>query len=107
MAGEASFLLHLVGGDRPTAREILAEFLASDARDRSALVAAIERKNPDEIYLHAHRIKGASRAIGALEYAACAGDIETAAFAGADIGPMMLALDASRAEFALWERQLA
>jgi two-component system sensor histidine kinase EvgS len=107
MAGESAFLLHLVAGDKPTAREILSSFLESDRTDRARLAEAVERKSPDEIYLHAHRIKGASRAIGALSYAALASDIEMGATTGADLGPMLAALEAAGAEFRLWERQLS
>ena len=67
-----AFLLELAGGDRAVARDVLRDFLVSDAGDRSALAAAVAAGNAGDIRLHAHRISGAARSIGADDYARCA-----------------------------------
>jgi HPt (histidine-containing phosphotransfer) domain-containing protein len=107
MAGEAGYLLELVGGDKAVARDILADFLRSDATDRAGLAAAVTAGSADDVFHHAHRIKGAARAIGALEHAARAGEIEIGATTGADLGSLMAALEATACALALWEQQLA
>jgi HPt (histidine-containing phosphotransfer) domain-containing protein len=106
MADETNELLTLVGGDRAVAREILADFLKSDTDDRAGLAVAVAERRSDDIAHHAHRIKGAARAIGAHQHAANAGRIEVAAATGAELAPMVTALDRSAADVAGWSRLL-
>ncbi len=103
---DVAFLRELAAGDRATALEILNYFIESDAQDRRALAAAVAARQADDIRLHAHRIKGAARAIGANAYAECAASIETAAANGGDLTATAAALDESARAVAAWTSQL-
>lgn len=96
------YLLELTGGDRAVVREILGDFLASDAGDRAQLAAAVASGDRDEIQQAAHRIKGAARSIGAADYAAAAAAVEEAAPAGVDITASVAGLEAAARALAEW-----
>jgi HPt (histidine-containing phosphotransfer) domain-containing protein len=99
---DVEFLLDLVGGDRPAARDILRFFVESDTNDRAALAAAIAAKNANDIRLHSHRIKGAAKAIGATAHAAHAYAIELASASGGDLTAAFSTLEASSRDVAAW-----
>ena len=99
---DPAFLLQLVAGDRAVAKEILRDFLASDAADRRALGAALDEGNAVEFRLHAHRIKGAARAIGADEYARLAGAAEESSPPDENAAPAFAALQTCADGLARW-----
>ena len=72
-------LEQFTGGDKDVAREIYAQFLTATEGDASALRAAITAGDAFEISKAAHRVKGASRMIGATAVADLAEKIELAA----------------------------
>jgi HPt (histidine-containing phosphotransfer) domain-containing protein len=76
---DASVLDVLTGGSREAAREVLDDFLATTARDVSALIAARDRGDLAQLAREAHKIKGASRLVGAGELALAASELELAA----------------------------
>ncbi len=106
-ADTPAYLLELVGGDRGVAREILAEFLASDEQDRANLQAALVSGDVAAIHTHAHRIKGAARSVGASRYAEAAERLETAAAAGANLGELASEISAASSAVADWHTVLA
>jgi HPt (histidine-containing phosphotransfer) domain-containing protein len=69
----------LTGGSREAAREVLDDFLATTARDVSALIAARDAGDLAQLAREAHKIKGASRLVGAGELALAASELELAA----------------------------
>jgi CheY-like chemotaxis protein/HPt (histidine-containing phosphotransfer) domain-containing protein/anti-sigma regulatory factor (Ser/Thr protein kinase) len=70
-------VLHdLTGGDDDVAATILDDFVASSGSDIAELRAAVARCCEDDVRRSAHRIKGASRMVGALEVATLATDLE-------------------------------
>ena len=81
-------------------RELLADFLHSTQQDLRELYTAFTRRDPDAIAHEAHRIKGASRLIGAALLAEIAERIETAArahlFTTMDADIAQLAAEVSR-----------
>ena len=104
---DPEYLLELTGGDRVVVREILADFLASDAGDRRQLAAAVAAANAADIQQAAHRIKGAARAIGATAYADAAAAVEHAAPTGADVNGLVRALEKSSAALTDWAASFA
>jgi two-component system sensor histidine kinase EvgS len=76
---DASVLDALTGGSRSVAREVLDDFLATTARDVSALIAARDAGDLAQLAREAHKIKGASRLVGAGELALAASELELAA----------------------------
>jgi HPt (histidine-containing phosphotransfer) domain-containing protein len=99
---DSDFLLSLVGGDRKVAREVLADFLKSDSADRRALAAALAAANADEIRLHAHRIKGAARSIGAEEYAQSAQAVEHGSPGDAEFAAVVQSLEDRARDLSRW-----
>lgn len=99
---DASYLLDLAGGDRTLVKEILGDFLGSDAADRQALAAAVAARNASDVHQAAHRIKGAARSIGATAYADKAAMIEQAAAAGADLSGMLQELEQEAHSLSDW-----
>jgi HPt (histidine-containing phosphotransfer) domain-containing protein len=81
---------------------VLGEFLASDIVDRKALAAALIAGNAADIRLHAHRIKGAARSIGAADYAASAALVEEESGGGPALGASAIALEQRAAELTRW-----
>jgi CheY-like chemotaxis protein/HPt (histidine-containing phosphotransfer) domain-containing protein len=67
------------GGDEELRREILRDFLAANAADAVALREALAGEDVAAIARAAHRVKGASRMIGAQPFADVAERIEAAA----------------------------
>ncbi len=76
---DAHTLAEFTGGDALLRREILRQFLASHEPDASALRVALSSGNYSSIADAAHRVKGASRMVGAQPYAEVAERIESAA----------------------------
>jgi signal transduction histidine kinase/CheY-like chemotaxis protein/HPt (histidine-containing phosphotransfer) domain-containing protein len=72
----------LTGGDGAAARAVLADFLASTMQDLASAESARNSGALDALAREAHKVKGASRMVGALELAQCAEDLEQAARAG-------------------------
>lgn len=65
-------------GDADFEREILADFRGAMDEDASHLVLALEASNKEDITRIAHRLKGASRAVGAIDLAAISERMEMA-----------------------------
>jgi len=76
---DARVLAALTGGSREAAREVLDDFLATTARDVTALIAARDAGDLAQLAREAHKIKGASRLVGAGELALAASELELAA----------------------------
>jgi HPt (histidine-containing phosphotransfer) domain-containing protein len=72
----AAALAELSGGDRGVEQDILREFRASNDADARALEDALTRRHLPDIVRAAHRIKGASRMVGAEDLAAVCAAIE-------------------------------
>jgi CheY-like chemotaxis protein/HPt (histidine-containing phosphotransfer) domain-containing protein len=72
-------LAELTGGDEASGRLLLADFLDATAEDVALLDAARTTGDAPGIARQAHRIKGAARLVGAVELAACAEVLESAA----------------------------
>lgn len=102
MAMDAEYLLELTGGDRALVREIMGDFLASDVNDRQQLAEAVAAGNAAEVQQAAHRIKGAARAIGAGSYADAAGAVEREASTGADLKPLVEAVELAARDLSAW-----
>ncbi|MDQ4133216.1 MAG: ATP-binding protein [Actinomycetota bacterium] len=77
-------LLELTGGDEELAAAILVDYTHSSGFDVAALRAALADSSADGVRRHAHRIKGASRTVGAHEVAKLAASLESAASAAVD-----------------------
>ena len=73
---DADALAELSGGDRSVERDILREFRAANDADALALQEALGRRHLADIVRAAHRIKGASRMVGARDLAAVCAAIE-------------------------------
>jgi two-component system sensor histidine kinase EvgS len=71
-------LEQFTGGDKDIARDIYAQFLTATESDAHALREAVAAGNAGEISKAAHRVKGASRMIGASAVADLAEKIELA-----------------------------
>ncbi len=72
-------LHELTGGDGDLAASILVDYVDSSGPDLVALRAALDEASADDVRRHAHRIKGASRTVGAGQVAELAGRLEAAA----------------------------
>ena len=71
-------LAELSGGDQGVEREILREFKAANDADAAALGEALVRRDLPAIVRAAHRIKGASRMVGAQDLGTVCAAIEQA-----------------------------
>jgi CheY-like chemotaxis protein/HPt (histidine-containing phosphotransfer) domain-containing protein len=69
----------LTRGNAAEARALLGDFLSSTGDDLAAAAAAREAGDLDALARQAHKVKGASRIVGALELAQCAEALEQAA----------------------------
>ena len=76
---------------------MLADFLASPGQDLGEADAARTAGDLPALARQAHKLKGASRMVGALELAFCAEQLETAARAGDWNGAALLAADVATA----------
>jgi PAS domain S-box-containing protein len=72
-------LEQLTGGDRKEARTLMEEFLSATAIDVQGLRLAREAGDAAQLARQAHKIKGASRLVGAGELAQAAAELEAAA----------------------------
>jgi CheY-like chemotaxis protein/HPt (histidine-containing phosphotransfer) domain-containing protein len=77
-------LYELTGGDDDLAASILVDYIDSSGPDLAALRRALVVASADDVRRHAHRIKGASRTVGAGQVAALAERLETAASTAVD-----------------------
>jgi PAS domain S-box-containing protein len=75
---DAAALAELTGGDKAIEREILREYKTANDADARALEDALGRRDLPGIARAAHRIKGASRMVGAQSLAAVCATIEQA-----------------------------
>ena len=75
---DPAVLAALTGGDAGETRELLIEFLDSTGNDLAAVEAARSGGDLPGIAREAHKLKGASRMVGALELDQCAGRLEDA-----------------------------
>ena len=75
---DRSALADLTGGDIVEEREILVDFRRANEEDAAALRRAVDRSNGLEAATASHRIKGASRMIGAMALAAVCERLERA-----------------------------
>jgi signal transduction histidine kinase/CheY-like chemotaxis protein/HPt (histidine-containing phosphotransfer) domain-containing protein len=74
-----SALDELTGGDAALAASILADYVESSGSDFAALHAALDAASADDVRRTAHRVKGASRVVGASQVASVAARLEEAA----------------------------
>jgi signal transduction histidine kinase/CheY-like chemotaxis protein/HPt (histidine-containing phosphotransfer) domain-containing protein len=75
---DQSVLASFTGGDAAAGREILMDFRRASEDDAAALTRAVERSNISEVTNASHRIKGASKSVGAMALAAVCEQIERA-----------------------------
>jgi HPt (histidine-containing phosphotransfer) domain-containing protein len=75
-------LLDLLEGDRESAGEIAAQYLADVGGQVSALCEAVQAGNFELIRGRAHQLKGASASVGAEAMRFCTADIEKKAANG-------------------------
>jgi signal transduction histidine kinase/DNA-binding response OmpR family regulator len=75
---DRSALASLTGGDVAAEREILMDFRRVNAEDAVMLKRAVDRSNTVEVNAASHRIKGASKMIGATSLAAVCERLERA-----------------------------
>jgi signal transduction histidine kinase/CheY-like chemotaxis protein/HPt (histidine-containing phosphotransfer) domain-containing protein/CHASE3 domain sensor protein len=87
----------LIGADPVLARTVLDDFLGSTVQDLDALNGARIAGDLVALTRQAHKIKGASRLVGALELAETAGQLESAARAGEWPAVLPLAADLATA----------
>ncbi len=66
----------LTGGDAELAAAILVDYIDTSGSDLAALRAALAGASTDDVRRQAHRIKGASRTVGAYHVATLAGRVE-------------------------------
>jgi len=71
-------LAELSGGDEQIEREILVDFRTAAGDDAAALAVALDSADRDQITRISHRMKGASRMVGALPLAGICEQIEAA-----------------------------
>ena len=76
---DRSVLDELTGGDDDPAAAILVDYVNSSRSDLTALRAAVDGGSADEVRSEAHRIKGASRMVGAQQVSTLAAQLEVAA----------------------------
>ncbi|WP_174873101.1 ATP-binding protein [Vogesella oryzae] len=79
---DRSVLAVYSSGDWSVERDILDDFLHGNDEDMAALQQAVSEANPERIVWAAHRIKGASRMVGANRLGEAAAALEAAAHAG-------------------------
>ncbi|MGN6111553.1 MAG: response regulator [Luteimonas sp.] len=94
---DPSVIEALTGGNGADARAVLADFLASTGQDLAEVDAARNAGDLPGLARQAHKLKGASRMVGALELAWCAEQLETAARDGDWSGAAPLAADVATA----------
>jgi CheY-like chemotaxis protein/HPt (histidine-containing phosphotransfer) domain-containing protein len=79
----------MTGGDADLAAHILVDYVTSARSDMDALDFAVSVRDADDVRRQAHRVKGASRMVGADQVAARAAELEAAASANiADWGTL-------------------
>ncbi len=81
---DTSTLDELTGGDADLAANILLDYVGSSRSDMDALGAAVGARNQENVRRYAHRLRGASRMVGAERVATLAARLEAAASAGVD-----------------------
>jgi two-component system sensor histidine kinase/response regulator len=69
-------LRRLVGDDEATVRELLTDFLDSASQEAQALVIALQGGDLREAAAIAHKLKSASRSVGALALGELCADLE-------------------------------
>ncbi|MBI3146481.1 MAG: response regulator [Pseudogulbenkiania sp.] len=91
-------------GDRGIEQEILLEYLQSNQQDVDALRAAVGANDSQRVAWAAHRIKGASRMVGAMALGEVAEALEQAAHQPepGEFGPRMAQFEARLQELTGW-----
>ena len=79
---DTALLEELTGGDPALAADLLRDYFESSRADLEALEEAVDARNHDEARRHAHRLKGASRVLGAHALSDLAQQIEDRAANG-------------------------
>jgi signal transduction histidine kinase/CheY-like chemotaxis protein/HPt (histidine-containing phosphotransfer) domain-containing protein len=101
-------LAEVAGDDEVLQRQILDDFMASTATDLADVAAAVRGHDTALVAREAHKLKGASRMVGAVELSQAAAELEAAGKAGdwARILPLAADLDtaAGRLRLHLSER---
>jgi len=95
---DRSVLAEISGGSAEVERDVLADFLATSRSDLEALERARAGGDAVRIGREAHKIKGASRLVGALALSAAAAVVEAAARSG-DLATCSDAVGGVRAAF--------
>ena len=92
---DVKVLINLVGDDPATIKELLRDFQAAIARQRTDLWAAMETRDFQKVGALAHRFKSAARSVGALRLGDHCETLERAGKRGdgAAIGPAVEALE--------------
>jgi HPt (histidine-containing phosphotransfer) domain-containing protein len=98
-------LSELTGGDAALEHEILARFRSCNSEDAHLLMNAVGKGDLAEALQAAHRMKGASKTIGATGLAAVCERIETASRDG-DAQTVIWTMEAFRTEFERLERHI-
>ena len=99
-------LLVLLDGDRETAGEILAEYVADVPRQLGALRVALAGDDAEAARRHAHSLKGASASVGAEALRAAAYGVERSAATG-DLDAARGLADRAEEEFQRLQEQLS
>ncbi len=81
---DGAALDELTGADAELAATILVDYVASSRSDMEALGAWVAARNEEEVRRQAHRLRGASRIVGAEQVAALAARLEAAASGDVD-----------------------
>jgi two-component system, NarL family, sensor histidine kinase EvgS len=79
---DRAVLAEISGGNEDLERQMLAEFKRFNAADVSHLFDALQKRHAKETINAAHRMKGASRTLGAVSLASLCEQIEAAARLG-------------------------
>jgi PAS domain S-box-containing protein len=79
---DPTVLYSLTGGDPADTRLLLDDFMSTTESDLDGMQAARGAGNLEDLARQAHKIKGASRLVGAQELAAAAAEVEAAAKQG-------------------------
>jgi signal transduction histidine kinase/HPt (histidine-containing phosphotransfer) domain-containing protein/ActR/RegA family two-component response regulator len=103
---DLSALHEITGGDTDLEREVFRRFLAENIEDVAEFQSAVETRDPRQVADAVHRIKGATKTIGAYALGDVCSRVEAAALAN-DWAAVIGCLDAFRREVARLNAYLA
>jgi HPt (histidine-containing phosphotransfer) domain-containing protein len=95
---DRTVLAEISGGSLEVERDVLADFASTTRGDLDLLLKAVTAADAVRAGREAHKIKGASRLVGALALSAAAAVVEAAARSG-DLNGCAVGADAVRAAF--------